>query len=229
MDGYDRYAIYWAPGPGPLADFAAGWLGWDPLAGRAVPHPAVAGLPRPLPEITAPPRRYGFHGTIKAPFRLADTARAAALHEAGQALCAELPPVTLPGLSLHRIGGFLALVPDGDTGPLGALAAAVVDRLDGFRAALSADEIARRGPDRLTPRQRMHLARWGYPHVMEDFRFHLTLTGDLPASEAAAVEEVLRPLLVPVLPRPFRIDALCLFGQGRDGLFRLLHRYTLSG
>ncbi|HDR28083.1 MAG TPA: phosphonate metabolism protein, partial [Rhodovulum sp.] len=33
MEGYKRYAIYFAPEPGPLAEFGAAWLGWDPLAG----------------------------------------------------------------------------------------------------------------------------------------------------------------------------------------------------
>jgi hypothetical protein len=40
---------------------------------------------------------------------------------------------------------------------------------------------------------------------------------------------MLDPLLRPVLPRPFAVDSLCLFGQGEDGMFRLLHRYALSG
>jgi hypothetical protein len=32
-----------------------------------------------------------------------------------------------------------------------------------------------------------------------------------------------------VLPCPFHVGSLCLFGQADDGMFRLLHRYTLSG
>jgi hypothetical protein len=65
--------------------------------------------------------------------------------------------------------------------------------------------------------------------VIEDFQFHLTLTGDLPPDDAAQVAAVLDPLLRPVLPRPFRVDSLCLFGQAQDGMFRLLHRYDLTG
>jgi putative phosphonate metabolism protein len=229
MDGYDRYAIYWAPDPGALADLAADWLGWDPAAGRRRDPPALPPLPVPLDAMTEAPRRYGFHGTIKPPFRLAPGRDAGGLHAAAAALCARLAPVTLPGLALHRLGGFLALTPEGDTAPLAALAAEVVTALDAFRAPPDAAEIARRRPGHLTARQRALLDRWGYPYVMDEFRFHLTLSGALDDATAGAVEAVLRPLFAPVLPRPFTLDSLCLFGQGQGGMFRLLHRYSLSG
>lgn len=229
MTGYERYALYWAPDPGPLAEFTAAWLGWDAAGGCAVDHPDLPGLPLPVAEITAAPRIYGFHGTVKPPFRLAPGTEAAALHRAAAALCARAAPVTLPRLALHRLGGFVALTPVGEAGALAALAAEVVANLDPFRAAPTDAEIARRRPDRLTDRQRAHLARWGYPYVMEDFQFHLTLSGDLPEAEARAVAAALDPVLAPMLPRPFRVDSLCLFGQGGDGMFRQLHRYTLSG
>jgi putative phosphonate metabolism protein len=229
MDDFARYALYWAPDPGPLADLAASWLGWDAQGGQTVAHPDLPGLPAPVEALTRSPRTYGFHGTVKPPFRLADGTDAGALHRACENLCAQLAPITLPGLHLHRIGGFLALTPQGDQTALAVLAATVVQTLDRFRAPPTEAEIARRRPDRLTDRQRAHLARWGYPYVMEDFQFHLTLTSDLPADQAAQVQAVLAPWLAPALPRPFRVDSLCLFGQGADGRFRVLHRYPLSG
>ena len=182
-----------------------------------------------MAEITEAARKYGFHGTVKPPFRLAAGTSAIALHHAMHALCGRLAPVTLPGLALEQLGGFVALTPEGDQTALAALAARVVEGLDPFRAPPDAAEIARRRVDQLTERQRAHLMRWGYPYVMEDFQFHLTLTGDLPEPEARVVAVVLEPLLKPVLPVPFRVDTLCLFGQAQDGRFRLLHRYALSG
>ena len=71
MPVFTRFAVYYAPEPGPLADFGAAWLGWDATAGSARAHPDIAGLPRPVAEITQTPRKYGFHGTVKPPFRLA--------------------------------------------------------------------------------------------------------------------------------------------------------------
>ncbi|ARE41584.1 Protein RcsF [Rhodovulum sp. P5] len=229
MEGYKRYAIYYAPEAGPLADFGAAWLGWDPKAGSPRAHLRLENLPRPIGELTEKPRKYGFHGTVKPPFRLIEGSDIGLLHRSAAALCAQLKPVLLDGLQLSRIGGFLALTPRGDTGALGALAGSVVEALDGFRAAPTDEEIARRNPDRLSARQRQLLQKWGYPYVMEEFRFHLTLTGPLKDEEAEATRDVLEPLLASQLNRPFRIASLCLFGEADDGRFHNLHRYSLSG
>ena len=67
---YRRYAIYYAPRTGAFASAAAGWLGWDVETGQPVPHPALSGLEWPVADLTRAPRKYGFHGTIRAPFRL---------------------------------------------------------------------------------------------------------------------------------------------------------------
>ena len=229
MWDFKRYAIYYAPEPGPLATFAGAWLGWDPERGAEVAHPAVAALPRPVAELTETPRKYGFHGTIKPPFRLAEGQSIEALHAAVGALCARLAPVTLEGLDLSRLGSFLALTPKGDTGALAELAGTVVQGLDSFRAPLSEAEIAKRNPGKLTPAQRALLETWGYPYVLDEFRFHLTLTGKLSGDEAEAVKAALAPVVAPLLPVPFRVTSLCLFGEAEDGRFHLLHRYTLSG
>ncbi len=224
-----RYALYYAPPEGALADFTARWLGWDAAAGCARAHPELAGLALPVAELTAAPRKYGFHGTLKAPFRLADGMGEPSLRSACAWVARRLSPVSLPGLRLARLGGFLALVPEGDAAPLAALAAEVVTALDAFRAPPDAAEIARRNPEKLTEAQRELMARWGYPYVLGEFRFHLTLTGNLPPETAAQVQAALEPQLAPLLPRPFEITDICLFGEAEDGNFRLLQRYPLGG
>lgn len=224
---HQRYAIYYAPRPAALAQATAAWLGWDCQSGRnAAPLP---GMPEVPPEVTAAPRKYGFHGTLKAPFRLRQDLTPADLDRAVADLARRLPWLELPGLTLHRLDGFLALVPEGGDGALARLAAEVVQALDSFRAPLTQAEIDRRSPDRLTERQREHLLRWGYPYVMEDFRFHLTLTGDLPPDRAEEVAKLLSPWLLPLLPRPFVVEDLCLFGEAQDGRFHLLSRHALTG
>ena len=70
MPEYTRFAVYYAPEPGAFADFTASWLGWDPVTASPRPYPQIPGLPRPVAEITDTPRKYGFHGTLKPPFRL---------------------------------------------------------------------------------------------------------------------------------------------------------------
>ena len=230
MDGYVRYAIYYAPPTDhPLTAFGAAWLGWDAEAGKTRAHPRVSGLPRAVDDITATPRKYGFHGTLKPPFRLAEGMGVADLHAAVQALTATQPSVMLDGLQVAQLGTFVALVPEGETGPLAHLAATMVEALDGFRAPLTEPEIARRRKAPLSPRQATYLARWGYPYVMEDFRFHLTLTGALAEEDAQSVAAALRGHLAPFLGSPFWLRDVCLFGEGQDGRFHNLRRYPLLG
>ncbi|ODT58079.1 MULTISPECIES: DUF1045 domain-containing protein [Paracoccus] len=227
MDQFSRYAVYYVPQAGPFADAMAAWLGWDAAQGAGVAQPDLTGLPRPAAALTTNPRAYGFHGTIRAPFRPAvpEAALIAALDD----LAARLAPVRCAGLEIRDLHGFLALIPTGCDAALSALARGVVRGTDPLRAALTPDDIARRRPETLTPRQRALLDRWGYPFVMEEFRFHLTLTDRLPPAEARTVAAVLQDHLAPVLPAPFVIADLCLMAEDAQGRFHLRHRATLSG
>jgi len=226
---YTRYAVYYLPPPGPLADFGAAWLGWDPVAGERVAPPETGPLPRPLPDIVAAPRKYGLHATLKAPFRLMEDQDPAALRRAMADLAGSARPITLPGLGLARIGRFLALTPRGEAAALNALAARIVAELDRFRAPAHEAELTRRRAAGLSPREETNLMRWGYPYVMDAFGFHITLTGALDPAEIPAVEAELDRHLTPVLPRPFALDRIALAGEDADGFFRLIHRYTLTG
>jgi putative phosphonate metabolism protein len=231
MDGYTRYAIYYAPPRGAFATLGAQWLGWDPEAGRGASLPPGRDwpeLPRPQRAITQAPRPYGFHGTLKPPFALAEDRTVLGLHATLAALAPRLHRVRVDGLRIDELGDFLALLPEGDTASLDALAATLVEALDAFRAPPTDDELARRRAAGLTEAQEALLVRWGYPYVMDEFRFHMTLTGPLPRDDRVQVAEALRPLFEPKIERPFRLDAICLFGEGQDGRFRNLHRYPLS-
>jgi hypothetical protein len=105
----------------------------------------------------------------------------------------------------------------------------VVTSLDRHRAPLTEAELARRRAGKpLTQAQEENLMRWGYPHVLDEFRFHITLTGTLPRAAAEVVADVMAPHLAPHLPRPCTIDSLCLMGEADDGMFHLIHRYPLG-
>jgi len=222
----ERYALYFAPADRRLWQAAAAWLGWDAEAGCAVEHPAVAGLA----AATAAPRKYGFHATLKAPFRLAAGRSADDLAEALGHEAALLAPVELPGLGVAPLAErFLALRPEGNEAGLMRLAAEVVTRFEPFRAPASQAEIARRRPEALLPRQRDLLTAFGYPYVFEEFRFHMTLTGDLPAAELARLRPEAEAFFAPHLSRPFLVDQLCLFGEDDAGRFHLLSRHALTG
>ena len=222
-----RYAIYYAPRPGPFADAAAAWLGWNAQAGKPATQPEFP-LPRPLSDLTAEPRKYGFHGTLRAPFRLAPGVSPGDLERAVAALAAQSPAVEFPGLAMINLQGFLALVPTGDAAPLTRLAAQIVCGLEAYRAPLTAAETARRRPDCLTPRQNDLLALYGYPFVLEQFQFHLTLTGRMTPPEHPPVAKAARAHFAGLLPVPFTVPDLCLMGEDAGGWFHLLHRYPLA-
>ena len=226
MDQMKRYAVYYAPREGAFAYRANEWLGCEPGNRRDLPQPVLSGIGDPR-DITAEPRRYGFHGTIRAPFRPAEGAGEAHIRAAVAKIAARRPPVTCAGLRVETLHGFVALTPLGCEAALLDLGAAVVEATNSLRAPLTPAEVARRHPDRLSPRQRELLDRWGYPYVMEEFRFHLTLTDQLDQPEP--IRAALEGYFAPVLPRPFVIEDLCLFGEDASGRFQLLHRYALTG
>lgn len=229
MDRFRRYAIYFVPEPAAWSDFAASWLGWDVVQGCALTHPEFADLPLSLAQITERPRRYGLHATIKAPFHLAENTTAEGLCRATDAMCAGLAPVELGGLEIGRMGRFLALLSQNDTAELSDLGAKVVAGLDGFRAPPSDAELARRRAARLDQQQERLLLRWGYPNVMERFRFHITMTGRLHRHDLEPVQSALAQRLEPMLPRPFHIASLCVVGEAETGYFHMIHRAELTG
>ena len=229
MSACRRYAIYYVPPSGPLAELGAAWLGWDLATGRAVSHLDPEGLPRSLPDLTRLPRRYGFHATIRPPFALPPGMAVERLAQTARDICAAQAPVVLDGLATARMGPFVALRPMGDTTASNALAATVVRALDAFRPALTDADLARRRRTRLTATQDALLVRWGYPHVMEAFGFHMTLTGPLNAAAAAQARAAAAALFDAAVPAPLRIDSLALVGEDEAGRFHLIERLPLRG
>jgi putative phosphonate metabolism protein len=207
-----RVAVFFTPPPEhPLTRAAALWLGRDAFSGETFPPSADSGvLADEIAALTAEPRRYGFHATLKPPFRLADGCRLEDLDAALETTAASLSRVDLGRLAIAEIGSFFAMTPATESNAIGEIAGEIVRRFDRFREPPTDDEIARRRPERLSPRQRDYLTRWGYPYVFDDFRFHMTLTGPVSERRRAAVRRILedrfRPLVAPVV-----VDSLALF------------------
>jgi putative phosphonate metabolism protein len=180
-----RYAIYVVPrADTALYRFGASVLGYDCYSGRDV-APIASTESFVWPEIVREPRLYGFHATLKAPFRLAEGVSEADLGQAFGNQIAGITPVLVGDLVLHEIGAFIALAPKAKCPALDRLAATCVQAFDRFRAPMTDAERARRLASNLSARQIEHLDRWGYPYVFEEFRFHMTLTGPLALSERA--------------------------------------------
>ncbi|WP_295315592.1 DUF1045 domain-containing protein [Roseobacter sp.] len=218
---FTRYGIYYTAPGGAFARAGATWLGWDIATGERVGAPDENMIGRP--------RRYGFHGTIKPPFRLAAQKDAQSLKKALTDLCATLSPATTEALEISRLGRFLALTPVGDTRDLARLAARVVRDLDRFRAPPTSQELEKRRKSRLTAQQEANLGRWGYPYVMEEFRFHMTLTGPLKEPLLAQTRTAAEVHFEGVCPDPFKVDSLTLTGEDASGLFHEILRCPLGG
>ncbi|MFK5600159.1 DUF1045 domain-containing protein [Methylobacterium sp. HMF5984] len=220
MDAPTRYALYVTPEPGSaLAAFGEAVLGdahlpgWDAAARAA------------LAVVTAAPRVYGFHATLKAPMRLAAGRTEGDLLAACAALAQPRAPLAVGPLAVTLLGDFVALVPTAPPPGLGLLAAECVAALDPFRAGLTPAERARRQPERLDARRRALLDRWGYPHVFEAFRFHMTLTGRL----AGDARETWRARLAAACPpTALTIDAITLLRQDGAAPFRILRRIPFA-
>lgn len=230
MSRFARFGLYVLPEEGAAwSVFCTAWLGWDLVKGDTVTHPGVPGLRTPISALTAVPRRYGLHATMKPPFRLKPGKTHGGLARALDDLAAGQAPVSLQGLQISRLGRFLALTPVGEPRALNTLAAACVRSLDPFRAPATPQETAKRQGLGLSPAQEAMLHRWGYPYVMDQFRFHMTLTGRLPKEELLATETALTAELAPLLPAPYVIRDLALVGEDDDGFFHLIRRVPLTG
>lgn len=226
-----RYAIYFSPPAGsPLAGLGATWLGRDCDSGLALPQPRLAGFSaEELSEITELPRRYGFHATLKPPFHLAPGANLDDVRQSLHALATRAQSIALPGLEVRPLSRFLALVPSRSSAALEDLAARSVRDIDRLRAQPTPEELERRRRAGLSERQETLLNLWGYPYVMEAFRFHMTLTGPLEAQTMERLMPALIDYFGPELAKPQRLDALSLFEQAEPGAnFRRVDRVPLS-
>lgn len=214
-----RYAIYFTPGPDdPLSRVAANWLGRNPFTGTGEPAPAIGRLsPAEIAFHTASARRYGFHATLKAPFRLTETETEASLHQAMSTFADNVAPPVIPRLVIAQLDGFLALVPETPVAEVSRLADDVVVAFERFRAPLTEKELERRNPDALSPVEFRNLYQWGYPYVFEAFRFHMTLTGRLGDAERDRVVSAVEEFFGPVLAEPVPVDGLALFIEPEAG------------
>jgi hypothetical protein len=243
-----RYAVYLAPEAG-----SAFWR----FGSRVLGHDAETGEdvhgfhPRSMTEAawraaTARARLYGFHATLKAPFRLAPGADEAGLLAALVDLAKGLPPInTLPVdvavLDGTSEGGFVALVPDLPDQPdqrLATLESTVVRSLDAFRARLTESEIARRKPGGLTARQNSQLMEYGYPFIFSDYQPHFTLSDRL-ANSGIVADDLRQELRIAldgaagsgIAGQPcMHLNDLALFRQNSAGEnFRIIARARMCG
>jgi putative phosphonate metabolism protein len=226
-----RYAIYFAPADASALDrLGNDWLGRDARNGKVT----TAELP---PSIsieawriaTEAPRRYGFHATLKPPFRLAHGANAEDLKEALRKFAETREAFPLPDLVLGTLGRFLALVLSKPSAALHCLAADCVRDLDSFRDPPDAAEIASRMHPSLNMAEQQNLIAWGYPYVLGTWRFHMSLTSSLKPDNLAIFKEHLAERFREACAQPLLCDSICLFEEpAPNSPLTLIERYPFS-
>ncbi|HBF30156.1 DUF1045 domain-containing protein [Rhizobium sp.] len=214
-----RYALYFTPPQGHEFTVAASrWLGRDAFGDEVLEQHPVPGFSNDdIIALTAEPSRYGFHATLKAPFSLKDGETQESLMAAFQNFCASTAAFDIPNVAVGQLGPFFAVVPDQVYQPLQDFTAAVVQHFEPFRAPLSEADILRRKPERLSERQRQLLEQWGYPYVMEEFRFHMTLTGPVDAAQSPAMRDALETVFADFTHRALPVSGLGLFVEESRG------------
>jgi putative phosphonate metabolism protein len=222
-----RVAVYYAPAvDDPLFAEAAVWLGRDPESGAPVPQPDIVDIE----EVTAQPRVYGFHATLKPPMRLAEGRQWFDVVQAADEVAAGIAPFELPRLAVSDVHGFLALRETVDCPALQALADACVEWLDPLRAPVTEAELARRRRAKLTARQDEMLVRWGYPYVLDTWFFHMTLTRRLSSEEKRVFMPAVEAHLARAIGAARRVTDICLFVQSAPGApFVIEQRLKLRG
>ncbi|HTO33053.1 MAG TPA: DUF1045 domain-containing protein [Pararhizobium sp.] len=220
-----RYAFYISPDrDAPLTVAAERWLGANPFTGEThALEPKGDFSAAELTALTADPRRYGFHGTLKAPFELAPGISEPELLDAFEAFAETCVPFRIPEMVLGQLGPFFALVPATHCPDLQEFADATVRQFSRFRAPLSDADIVRRRPETLSTQMRSNLFDWGYPYVFESFRFHMTLTGQVPAERQSAMQALLMQEFAPFIGQPMEVTSLALFVEPTRGAPFTIH------
>jgi putative phosphonate metabolism protein len=187
-----RFAIYYAPARASgWWDAGSAWLARDAESGAALDPQGAPQLSQPLAQLTTSPRRYGWHGTLVAPFHLADDVAVADLLDMAERWAQQQRPFALD-VEAATLGDFVALRPatPSDDERMRALAADALRTFTPLRVKPSAADIAKRMEGPLTKRQRELLVEWGYPYVLDEFRFHMTLSNSLAnAADRTAIVE----------------------------------------
>jgi len=226
-----RLAIYYTPHPdSEIALAASAWLGRDVYGKKSLEPVAVDGLSaiRRL-ELVSAPRHYGFHATIKPPFQLLEQKSVQYLKRRLHQFADGWHGFVLPPLKVSFMHDFFCLRPSGPCPPLAKLAAEAMRFFDDFVKPPSKGELERRRQAGLSPRQELLLQTWGYPYVLEEFQFHLTLTDKvIDEREKRLLEKELQKRFNPGICQDVRLDSLCLFMEEDRAPMRLIEVFPLG-
>jgi putative phosphonate metabolism protein len=226
-----RYAIYFTPEEAsPLHHLGSCWLGRDARTDCACTPALPDNISRDeWSQVTGSPRRYGFHATLKPPFKLAPDSQLGDLRSSLCAFAAKQQAFEVPRLAVARLGKFLALVLPDRSREFSELSSGCVRDFDAFRAPATEEELAARWHSSFSSREQQNLARWGYPYVLDTWKFHMTLTCSLQPGPGYVFQQHLVQRFAQPCSEPLCVESICLFEEPSAGAnFRLVERFRLG-
>ena len=237
MKKYSRYAIYYAPPKeSSLEEFGRYWFGWDPLNAKLINNKrrinylnrfGIKNLIN-IDKNVLIAKKYGFHGTLIPPFKLNKNYSTNTLFKKTEEIAKKLKKFKFYKFKLKKINNFYAFVQNKKNNNINKLSNRLVRELFKFRSPLTKKEIDRRNPSKLSKLQLNILYKWGYPYLMSEFNFHMTLASEVTGNKLYLELKKIEKNKEIILNEINNFDKIYIFGENQKGMFENLENFSLS-
>ena len=181
-----------------------------------------------LKDYCEQPAKYGFHATLKAPFRLKRNVKTKNFYDVISHIAAQHSRFKIKGLKIVYSKKFTFITSRKPNKLLINLENDLVKHLDTFRAELNKTEIKKRIPDSLTFKQNKYLKEWGYPFVFDQFKFHMTLMNQNNNKLSNKQKLELEKLIYKISNNVIEFNEISLLGENKNGYFEEIKRFKLN-
>ena len=181
-----------------------------------------------LKDYCEQPAKYGFHATLKAPFRLKRNVKTKNFYDVISHIAAQHSRFKIKGLKIVYNKKFTFITSRKPNKSLINLENDLVKHLDTFRAELNKTEIKKRIPDSLTFKQNKYLKEWGYPFVFDQFKFHMTLMNQNNNKLSNKQKLELEKLIYKISNNVIEFNEISLLGENKNGHFEEIKRFKLN-
>ena len=181
-----------------------------------------------LKDYCEQPAKYGFHATLKAPFRLKRNVKTKNFYDVISHIAAQHSRFKIKGLKIVYSKKFTFITSRKPNKLLINLENDLVKHLDTFRAELNKTEIKKRIPDSLTFKQNKYLKEWGYPFVFDQFKFHMTLMNQNNNKLSNKQKLELEKLIYKISNNVIEFNEISLLGENKNDHFEEIKRFKLN-
>ncbi len=237
MKKYSRYAIYYAPPKESiLEEFGRYWFGWDPLNAKLINNKhrinylnrfGIKNLIN-IDKNVLIAKKYGFHGTLIPPFKLNKNYSTNTLFKKTEEIAKKFKKFKFYKFKLKKMNNFYAFVQNKKNNNINKLSNRLVRELFKFRSPLTKKEIDRRNPSKLSKLQLNILYKWGYPYLMSEFNFHMTLASEVTGNKLYLELKKIERNKEIILNEINNFDKIYIFGENQKGMFENLENFSLS-